>query len=178
MDVTEAWDLTHGSSSVVVGMVDSGVDYTHPDLAANIWRNPGEVAGDGIDNDGDGFVDDVNGWDFYANDNNPMDEAGHGTHVAGTIAAAGNNGAGVSGVTWNSQILPLRFLGPDGTGSLSGAVAAINYATKLKTTYGVNVRVLNHSYGAGSSSTALYDAFKSSGTAGILSLVAAGNGGA
>jgi subtilisin family serine protease len=178
MDVVEAWDLTRGSSAVVVGVIDSGVDYSHPDLAANMWRNPGEVPADGIDNDGNGYADDVYGWDFANNDNAPMDDNGHGTHVAGTIAAAGNNGAGAAGVTWNSKVMALKFLGADGNGSLSGAVAAVNYATKMRSTYGVNVRALNHSYGSGGYSSSLYDAFRNSGTAGILSLVAAGNGGA
>ena len=110
IDAPEAWDLSTGSRSIVVGVIDTGVDYNHPDLAANIWTNPDEIPGDGIDNDHDGFVDDVHGYDFVNNDGDPMDDHGHGTHVAGTIAAAGNNGKGVTGVNWASSIM--AFLPP------------------------------------------------------------------
>jgi len=112
----DAWDV-RTDSDMVVAVIDSGVDYTHPDLAANMWVNTGEVPGDGLDNDWNGFVDDVYGWDFYDNDCDPMDEAGHGTHVAGTIGAVGNNATGVVGVCWSANIMALRFLGPDGTPS-------------------------------------------------------------
>src|SRR6185369_8882486 len=112
-----AWDITTGAPTsgvpVVVGVVDTGVDYTHPDLAANMWHNPGEVAGDGIDNDADGYVDDVYGINAAANNGNPMDDVGHGTHVAGTIAAVTNNGEGVAGIAWNAQIMALKFMGAD-----------------------------------------------------------------
>jgi subtilisin family serine protease len=177
IDAPEAWSLTRGNGSVVIGVVDSGVDYNHPDLAANMWRNPGEIAGDGIDNDGNGYVDDVHGWDFFNNDNNPMDDNGHGTHVAGTIAGIGNNGTGVAGVNWNAKVLALKFLGSDGSGSLSAVVSAMNYATKLRSTHGINIRVLNHSWVTGGYSSTLYSAFKNAGSAGILSVAAAGNGG-
>ena len=112
IDAPEAWDITTGSSTVVVGVIDSGVAYTHPDLAANIYINPGEIAGNGIDDDSNGFIDDVRGWDFFANDDNPQDEHGHGTHVAGTIAAVGGNGVGVVGVAPGVKVLPVRWLGP------------------------------------------------------------------
>jgi subtilisin family serine protease len=131
IDAPEAWDLTRGDGSVVVGVIDSGVDWTHPDLAANVWINPGEVAGDGIDNDANGYVDDVRGWDFFNRDNNPMDDNGHGTHVAGTIAASGNNGTGVAGVSWNAKVVPLKFMGADGSGYLSDAGGGVNYATNM-----------------------------------------------
>ena len=103
IDAPEAWAVTRGSSSVIVAVIDTGVDYTHGDLAANIWTNPGEIADDGIDNDGNGFVDDVHGWDFRNDDNDPMDDHSHGTHVSGTIAAVGDNGIGVAGVAWKSK---------------------------------------------------------------------------
>ena len=178
IDAPEAWDLARGSSSVVVGVIDSGIDYTHPDLAANVWRNPGEIAGNGIDDDANGYTDDIHGYDFINNDPNPMDDNGHGTHVAGTIAAAGNNGVGVTGTAWNTQVMALKFLAADGAGSLSAALAAINYATKMRSTYGVNVRVTNNSWGGGGYSSILHDAIARSATAGILFVAAAGNGGA
>src|SRR6185295_17466032 len=96
--------------------------------AANIWTNPNEIPGNGVDDDNDGYIDDVRGWDFANNDNDPMDDAGHGTHVAGIIGAVGNNGIGVTGVAWNVQIMPLKFLGASGTGAISDALLALNYA--------------------------------------------------
>ncbi len=113
-----------------MAVIDSGVDVGHPDLDGNLWTNPDEVAGDGTDNDKNGYVDDVHGWDFYDGDATVYDVADgdeHGTHVAGTIAAEGNNGIGVTGVSWEASIMPLKFLGPNG-GSISGAVKAIDYA--------------------------------------------------
>ena len=89
----------------MIGVIDTGVDYNHPDLAANIWTNPGEIAGNGIDDDGNGFIDDIHGWDFVNNDNDPMDDNGHGTHCSGTIGGVGNNGIGVAGVNWNVKIM-------------------------------------------------------------------------
>ena len=100
----------------MIAVIDSGVDVNHPDLAANIWRNPGEIPGNGVDDDGNGFVDDVSGWDFVARDNTPEDGNGHGTHVAGTIGAVGNNGRGIVGVNWEVSILPLKFLDDSGSG--------------------------------------------------------------
>ncbi len=175
IDAPEAWNITTGSSSVVVGVIDTGVDYTHPDLQANIWRNPGEVAGNGVDDDGNGFVDDLHGYDFANNDATPMDDNGHGTHVAGTIGGRGNNGAGVTGVNWNTSIMALKFLGANGSGSTSNAVRAVNYATMMSNVYDVNVRVLNNSWGGGGYSQALSDAIVASNNAGILFVAAAGN---
>jgi len=134
IDAPEAWNTTTGSANVTVAVIDTGVDWTHPDLSSQIWLNPGEnCAGcrtDGIDNDGNGFVDDWHGWDFANNDNNPMDDHGHGTHVAGTIGAAGNNGVGVAGINWNVRIMPVKFLNAQGSGTDAGAVAAVLYAAQ------------------------------------------------
>lgn len=175
IDAAEAWDVTTGSRSVVVAVIDGGIDYRHPDLAANMWRNPGEIAGDRIDNDGNGFVDDVYGWDFANNDSDPFDDRGHGTHVAGTIGAVGNNGVGSTGVNWQVSLMALKFLDATGSGSTSAAVAALNYATMMRQTYGVNVVVTNNSWGGGGASSALNDAIVAGGNAGILAVAAAGN---
>ena len=175
INAPDAWNISTGSSSVVVAVIDTGVDYTHRDLAANIWTNPGEIAGNGIDDDHNGFVDDVHGYDFVNNDGDPMDDNSHGTHVSGTIAAVGDNGQGVAGVNWSSSIMALKFLDSDGTGYLSDAIRAVNYATMMRTQYGVNVRVMNNSWGGGEYSAALESAIRASGDAGILFVAAAGN---
>ena len=175
-----AWDLTTGSSAVVVADIDTGLRYTHEDLAANAWTNPGEIAGDGIDNDGDGFIDDVHGWDFFYNDNNPFDDAGgHGTHTAGTIGAVGNNAKGVVGVNWNVKIMAVKIYSPNGTDSTSSMlVNAYNYIRMMKNR-GVNIRATNNSYGdcgeACGYDQATKDALDAMGNAGILSVFAAGN---
>jgi hypothetical protein len=174
IDAPEAWRVTTGSRSVVIAVIDSGVDVNHPDLAANIWRNPGEIPGNGVDDDGNGFVDDVNGWDFVSWDNTPQDGNGHGTHVAGTIGAVGNNGRGVVGVNWEVSILPLRFLDDSGSGSTSAAIAAINYATALRTA-GVNIVASNNSWGGGGYSSSLRTAIARHNDAGIMFIAAAGN---
>ncbi len=177
IDAPEAWDVTTGSRSVVIAVIDTGVDYTHRDLAANIWRNPGEIPGDGIDNDGNGFVDDVYGWDFANRDADPMDDNGHGTHVAGTIGAVGGNGIGIVGVNWQVSIMALKFLSGSGSGSTSGAIGAINYATRMKRDFGVNVVATNNSWGGGGFSAALRDAIAAGGRENILFVAAAGNEG-
>lgn len=177
IDAPGAWNTTTGSSSVVVAVIDTGVDYNHRDLAANIWTNPGEIAGNGVDDDRNGFVDDIHGYDFANNDGNPMDDNGHGTHVSGTIAAVANNGQGVAGVNWSSSVMALKFLGSDGSGYLSDAIRAVNYATMMRTQYGVNVRVMNNSWGGGEYSAALESAIRASGNADILFVAAAGNDG-
>ena len=176
IDASAAWDVTTGSSKVVVAVIDTGIDYNHPDLAANIWINPGEIPGDGIDNDGNGFVDDVRGWDFANNDANPMDDNGHGTHVAGTIGAVGNNGIGISGVNWNVSLMPLKFLAANGSGYTSDAIAAINYATMMRQR-GENVRVSNNSWAGADNDPWLKSSIQAAGNAGILFVAAAGNSG-
>jgi len=175
INAPEAWNTTTGSRGVVIAVIDTGFDYNHPDLAANAWTNPGEVAGDGIDNDGNGKIDDVHGYDFVNNDADPMDDNGHGTHTSGTIGAVGNNGVGVVGVNWQVSIMGLKFLAGDGSGSTSGAVAAINYATQMRRDFGINIVATNNSWGGGGASTALRDAITAGGQAGILFVAAAGN---
>src|SRR5262245_1940375 len=180
IDAPAAWDITTGSSSVVVAVIDTGVDYTHPDLANNIWTNPGEIADNGIDDDGDGIVDDIHGANFVGIDTptgDPMDDHYHGTHVAGTIGAEGNNGIGVVGVNWHVQIMALKFLDSSGSGTTEDAIQAVEYATMMRTQYGVNVRVMSNSWGGGPYSQALLDAINAGGDAGILFVAAAGNSG-
>jgi subtilisin family serine protease len=156
IDAPEAWGLTHGSSDVIVAVVDTGVDYTHTDLAANMWVNTGEIAGNGKDDDGNGYIDDVRGWDFVNDDNNPMDDYGHGTHCAGTIGAVGNNGIGVAGVMWTARIMPLKFLDASGSGTTSDAVFAILYANRM------GAHVISNSWGGGGYSQSLKDAIDAS----------------
>jgi subtilisin family serine protease len=168
IDAPEAWDLTTGSSSVVVGVVDTGIDYTHPDLDGNIWTNPGEVAGDGVDNDGNGYANDIVGWNFVANTNNPYDDNLHGTHVSGTIAATTNNGVGVAGIDWNARILPVKIFDSNGSGSNAWSISGVNYAARL------HASVINASWGGGSQSQALSDAIANSGA---VFVAASGNNG-
>jgi subtilisin family serine protease/subtilisin-like proprotein convertase family protein len=171
IDAPEAWDLTTGTSSTIVAVIDTGVDYNHPDLAANIWTNEDEISGDGIDNDGNGYVDDIHGYDFINEDGNPLDDQGHGTHVAGTIGAVGNNGVGVTGINWNVQIMALKFLGADGSGSTSDAIQALNYAVAM------GAQLSNNSYGDTQFSQAFRNALEAARQAGHIFVAAAGNNG-
>ncbi len=177
IDAQDAWSLATGSQSVVVAVIDTGVDYSHADLAANIWTNPGEIAGNGIDDDHNGFIDDVHGYDFANNDGDPMDDNSHGTHVAGTIAAVGNNSVGVAGVNWSTSVMALKFMDASGSGYLSDAIRAINYATMMRSRYGVNIRVENNSWGGGPYNSAMQNAIQANNDAGILFVAAAGNDG-
>lgn len=183
IDAIGAWDIETGSNDIVIAVIDTGVDYNHEDLAANMWLNPGEdINNDGIvdesdfnniDDDGNGFIDDVRGWDFFSNDNDPYDTYGHGTHCAGTIGAVGNNGTGVVGVNWNVTIMPIRFLGPSGT--TEGAILSVAYATSMVDDDGVVVDIMSNSWGGGGYSEALEDAISAANDANILFVAAAGN---
>ncbi len=141
IDAPEAWDVSTGTG-VVVGVIDSGVDYNHPDLINQMWINTGEIAGNGIDDDNNGFVDDYYGYDFANNDGDPWDDDAHGTHVAGTIAAQANDGLGVTGVAYDADIMALKFLDASGSGSTFNAIRAVEYATLME------ADVTNNSWGA------------------------------
>ncbi|MEZ4770747.1 MAG: S8 family serine peptidase [Caldilineales bacterium] len=164
----DAWTRGTGSNDIVVAVIDTGADFNHPDLTDNIWANPGEIPGNGIDDDGNGYIDDVHGWDFYDYDNNPMDGGAHGTHVSGTICAKGNNEIGVTGVTWDCQLMILRFMGPSG-GSTSDAIMALEYAVNR------HARISNNSWGNGELSNSLRNAIRKAGSSGHLFVAAAGN---
>ncbi len=170
------WNFATGRGTVVVAVIDTGADYVHPELAPNIWINGGEIAGNGKDDDGNGYIDDVNGWDFDEDDNSPTDAQSHGTHVAGTIGAVGNNGDGVAGVCWNVRVMPIRFIGEDGEGATSDAIDSLNYAILMRRR-GANVRVVNASWGGGGFSDTLRLAIGISATEGMLFVAAAGNDG-
>ena len=173
---SETWARGHtGSSTVYVAVIDEGIDFNHPDLAANIWTNPFDPV-NGIDDDGNGRIDDIHGWDFFSNDSSVFDGADddHGTHVAGTIGAVGGNGIGVAGVNWNVKLIAAKFLGPSG-GSTSAAVAALDYIIDLKTRHGLNIVATSNSWGGGGYSQALHSAIIRAAKAGILFVAAAGN---
>jgi subtilisin family serine protease len=179
IDATDAWNLTTGSAGVTVGILDTGVDYTHPDLAPNIWANPGESGAgretNGVDDDANGFVDDYRGWDwagdtdYSPDDNDPFDQHWHGTHVAGTVGARGNNGTGVAGVSWQVSLVPLRVLNASGSGLVSNLILAYGYARQQ------GLKIVNASLGGAQDSQAEYDAIQAASD--TLFVVAAGNGG-
>lgn len=169
INALNAWKLTKGHTQIKVAVIDTGIDYTHPDLKANIWTNPGEIAGNGIDDDKNGYVDDIHGWDFANHDNDPMDDNLHGTHCAGTIGAVHNNSEGVAGVMANVQLIALKFLTAHGSGSTAGAIEAIDYATKM------GAHVMSNSWGGGGKSTAMYEAIARASQKGIVFVAAAGN---
>jgi subtilisin family serine protease len=178
----KAWAATQtGSKSVYVGVIDEGIQTTHPDLDANIWTNPFDAA-DGVDNDRNGYVDDINGWDFDGNNSSVYDGGtrgsvdDHGTHVAGTIGAEANNGAGVVGVNWNVTMISGKFLGRRG-GTAANSIKAIDYFTDLKKRHALNIVATNNSWGGGGFSQGVLDAITRADAANILFIAAAGNGG-
>ena len=173
----EAWSTAIGNDGVIIAVIDTGVDYNHPDLVDNMWVNTSEIPDNGLDDDGNGYIDDVHGWNFSSIDtlllglpeNDPMDYFGHGTHVAGIIGATGNNGVGVVGVNWNVRIMAVNFLGAVGMGLTSDAILALEYAWQN------GARVSNNSWGGGAFSQALQDAIQIAGMNGHLFVAAAGN---
>ena len=170
IDAPEAWDITTGSDNVIIAVLDSGVAYLHPEINPNIWLNNAESNGTGgVDDDNNGYVDDIYGWDFWANDNNPEDYNSHGTHVSGTIAARGDNGVAITGVNWNAKIMAVRMGGV--VGAVGDATDAIIYAVDN------GADIINASWGGPNFSQSLYDAISYANDHGVLFVAAAGNGG-
>jgi subtilisin family serine protease len=166
----KAWDIETGSDKVLVAVIDTGLDYNHKDLKANAWTNETEAQGKvGVDDDKNGYVDDIHGYDFVNKDGDPLDDHGHGSHVSGTIGAKGNDGQGIVGVNWDVKIMGLKFLSSDGSGSLDDAIAAINYASKA----GVNI--MSNSWGGGGASELMKEAIQAANAKNIVFTAAAGN---
>ncbi len=178
IQATEAWQLHNDSSQAIVAVADTGVAYNHSDLTNNMWRNTAELNGTvGVDDDSNGYIDDIYGIDSVNHDSDPFDDHYHGTHVSGTISAQTNNAQGVSGVNWNAKIMALKFLNTSGSGTTEGAIEAINYAVNMKSK-GHNIVAINASYGCSNCfSQPEKDAIDAAGTAGILFVAAAGNSG-
>jgi subtilisin family serine protease len=170
IDTTFAWDIQTGDPNIVIGFIDTGVDYNHPDLAANMWRNPGEDGGTpGVDDDNNGYVDDIFGINAIDESGDPLDDEGHGTHVAGIAAAVGNNNTGVVGVAFNTRVMALKFLNSSGTGTTSDAIECIEYAISK------GAHITNNSWGGSGFSFALRDAIQAAANANQLFIAAAGN---
>lgn len=165
----KAWSITRGSKKVVVAVIDTGIDYNHPDLKNNMWVNEKEIPGNGIDDDGNGYIDDIHGWNAEKDNGNPMDGNAHGTHCAGTIGAEHNNDNGVAGVMSDVRLMAVKFLSDSGSGSLADAVEAIDYATKM------NVDIMSNSWGGGGYSQTLFDSITAAKNKGIVFVAAAGN---
>ncbi|MGH7794637.1 MAG: S8 family peptidase, partial [Candidatus Binatia bacterium] len=175
IDAPEAWNKATGDSNVIVAIIDSGIDYNHPDLAANMFRNEADCNTNGIDDDGNGYINDCYGIDTHNNDSNPMDDNNHGTHVAGTIGAKGNNGVGVVGINWNIKMMACKFVNASGSGTTESAIDCLEYVKTMKDR-GFNIIATSNSWGGGDFSQALYDAIDVQRQRGILFITAAGNG--
>ncbi|MCX6117417.1 MAG: S8 family serine peptidase [Proteobacteria bacterium] len=178
ISATKAWLEGTGSKKILVGIIDTGVDYNHPDIAPNYWTNPGESGLDaegrdkrsnGIDDDGNGYVDDFRGWDFANNDNDPFDDGGHGTHCAGVVGAKGNDGVGISGVNWDINLVGLKFISGNVSGTIENAIRAVEYATSL----GVNFT--SNSWGGGAYNVSMLAALQEANAKNIAFIAAAGN---
>lgn len=171
------WQIEDGDPRVVIAVIDTGIDYTHADLIPNVWSNSQETPGDGIDNDGNGYIDDIHGVNAILNNGDPRDDNSHGTHVSGTIGADGNNSLGVVGMAQDAQIVACKFLNSGGSGGISDAIQCMDYLARLKTRTvdPVNIVASNNSWGGGSFSQAMYDAIKAHQNLGILFVAAAGN---
>lgn len=175
IDAERAWDITTGSKQVVIAVLDSGVDLTHPDLAPNLWINEVEANGAaGVDDDGNGIIDDINGANFVnvsRPTGNPTDDNGHGTHCSGTIGGRGNDGQGIAGVNWNVRIIAVKFLNANGSGSLESAIMAVDYATRM------GAKIQSHSWAGGTYSKLLEEAIQRADAAGVLLVIASSNSG-
>lgn len=172
VNAEKAWDIQTGNKDLVVAVIDTGVDYTHPDLKDNMWTNEAELNGKaGVDDDNNGFVDDVYGYNFANNKGDSKDDQGHGSHCAGTIGAKGNNGVGIAGVVWDVKIIGVKFLDRNGSGTLENALKAIDYATKM------GAKIMSNSWGGGGFSETLKASIERAHAAGILFVAAAGNDG-
>jgi subtilisin family serine protease len=170
IDAVRAWDIATGDSTLMIGVIDTGIDYQHPDLAPNMWTNEAEANGNtGVDDDHNGYIDDIHGYDFANGDGDPFDDHFHGTHCAGTIAARGNDGYGIVGINWRAKLVAIKFLNAAGSGSTAGAIASVQYAIT------VGVKLTSNSWGGGDFSQALLDAINAAGAAGQLFVAAAGN---
>ena len=174
INAPEGWEITTGSNSVVVAVIDSGIDYNHEDLAANVYTNSAECTPDGVDNDGNGYADDCHGIDAVNGDSDPLDDEGHGTLVSGVIGAVGNNGIGVAGVAWNVKLLPCKFTDITGSGDTADAITCLDYIAVMRDR-GVNIVASNNSWGNSLPSRALLDAIDAQLQRGILFIAPAGN---
>ncbi|MFN8369231.1 MAG: S8 family serine peptidase [Bacteriovoracaceae bacterium] len=169
LDIEKSWDKTTGSNDIIVAVIDTGISANHSDLKNQVYVNSKEIPDNGIDDDKNGFVDDVSGWNFVNNDHKPIDLNGHGTHVSGTIGAEGNNSIGVTGINWDIKIMPVQFLDGEGSGNSSDAISAIFYAADN------GAKIINASWGGGSFSKSLLDAINYAGKKEVLFVAAAGN---